>query len=136
MPGELREKIRLWDVLNKILKNNGFIDTEAISTELINLKTQINLLLSEVLGIEHEIDGVHNCDDTYLKTKLAGLDEKIKSLSENVNSDINGIISRIQNINNTSSKISLQNLTNIEFSSMNGNNHRTKISLLPNQISL
>jgi hypothetical protein len=33
MPGELREKIRLWDVLNKILKNNGFIDTEAISTE-------------------------------------------------------------------------------------------------------
>jgi hypothetical protein len=64
------------------------------------------------------------------------LDEKIKSLSENVNSDINGIISRTQGINNTSSKISLQNLTNIEISSMNENNHGTKIIFLPNQISL
>jgi hypothetical protein len=64
------------------------------------------------------------------------LDEEILSLAKNVNSEINGIISRIQGINNTSSKISLQNLTNTEISSMNENNHGTKISLLPNQISL
>jgi hypothetical protein len=81
MPGELREKIRLWEVLNKILKNNGYIDIDAVTTELTNLKTQINVLLSDVLGLEHEIDGVHNYDDTDLKTKLVGLDEKIVSLT-------------------------------------------------------
>jgi hypothetical protein len=49
---------------------------------------------------------------------------------------VNGIIARILGINNTSSKISLQNLSNIEVSTMNANNHGTKILLTPQQISI
>jgi hypothetical protein len=26
MPGELRDKLKLWEILNKILKNNGVVD--------------------------------------------------------------------------------------------------------------
>jgi hypothetical protein len=39
MPGELREKIQLWEVLNKILKNNGYVDIKTVTTELTNLKS-------------------------------------------------------------------------------------------------
>jgi hypothetical protein len=70
IPGELRERKRLWEVLDKILKNNGFIDTDQINSDLANLKNQLNILLSNVLGLEHEIDGIHNYDDTDLKTQL------------------------------------------------------------------
>jgi predicted nucleic acid-binding Zn-ribbon protein len=129
MPGELREKIRLWEVLNQILKNNGYLDIEAVTTELTNLKNQINVLLSDVLGLEHEIDDVHNYDDTDLKSKIDGLNTKLESFKDDVNSDVNGIIARITGINNTSSKISLQNLSNIEVSTMNADNHGTKIIL-------
>jgi hypothetical protein len=31
MLGELREKLKFWEVMNRILKNNGFIDTDAIN---------------------------------------------------------------------------------------------------------
>jgi uncharacterized protein YoxC len=99
MPGELREKIHLWEVLNQILKNNGYVDVSVITTELTNLKTQINVLLSDVLGLEHKIDGVHNYGDTDLKSKLDNLNTKLETLSEHINSDVNGLISRIAGIN-------------------------------------
>jgi hypothetical protein len=70
MPRELREKMDLWEVLNQILKNNGYVDIEAVTTELNNLKNQINILLSDVLGLEHEIDGIHNYDDGDLNSKI------------------------------------------------------------------
>jgi predicted RNA-binding protein len=136
MPVELREKIHLWEVLNQILKNNGYVDIEAVTTELTNLKNQINVLLSDVLGLEHEIDGVHNYDDTDLKSKIDGLNEKLDSFKNDVDSDVNRIIARITGINNTSSKISLHNLSNIEVSTMNGDNHGTRILLTPQQISI
>jgi hypothetical protein len=143
MPGDLREKIHLWEVLNKILKNNGYVGIGVITTELNNLKNQINVLLSDVLGLEHEIDGIHNYDDGTLNTKIDNIEEgmkdledNIKNVKEHIDSDVNGILARIQGINNTSSKISLQNLSNIEVSTMNSNNHGTKILLSPQQISI
>jgi hypothetical protein len=136
MPGELREKIHLCEVLNQILKNNGFVDIAAVLVDLANLKNQINVLLSDVLGLEHEIDGVHNYDDTDLNTKLNSLNTKLETFREAVNSDVNGLISRITGINKTTSKISLQNLLNIEVSTMNASNHGTRIILLPQQITL
>jgi hypothetical protein len=30
MLGELRDKLKLWETLNKILKNNGVVDIEAL----------------------------------------------------------------------------------------------------------
>jgi hypothetical protein len=136
MPGELREKIHLWEVLNQILKNNGYVDIGVVTTEPTNLKNQINILLSDILGLEHEIDGVHNYDDTDIKSKIDGLNEKLDSFKNDVNSDVNGIIARIAGINNISSKISLQNLSNIEVSTMNASNHGTRILLTPQQISI
>jgi hypothetical protein len=59
------------------------------------LKNQINVLLSDVLGLEHEVDDVHNYDDFDLKTKIDGLNEKLESFKEDVNAYVNGVISRI-----------------------------------------
>jgi hypothetical protein len=136
MPGELRERKRLWEVLDKILKNNGFIDADAINTELSNLKNQLNILLSDVLGLEHEIDGIHNYDDAGLKTKLENLQTLINNFTTQINIDINGIVGRLSGINGTASKISLQNTTQIELNTINNQNHGTKINLLPQQIAL
>jgi hypothetical protein len=58
------------DILNKILKNNGYLDADQINEDIQNLKDQINILLSEVLGVEHEIDGIHSYDDTDIKSRL------------------------------------------------------------------
>jgi hypothetical protein len=70
MPGDLREKLQLWEKVNKILKQNGFRDAAQINEDIANLKTKLNTLLSEVLGIEHEIEGVHNYDDAPLKNMI------------------------------------------------------------------
>jgi hypothetical protein len=60
MLGELREKLRFWEVMNRILKNNSFIDADNIIVTISDLKTKVNTLFSSMLGIEHDIDGLHN----------------------------------------------------------------------------
>jgi hypothetical protein len=132
IPQELQEKIKLWEVLNKILKNNGFIDAEAITNDLANLKQQINILLADVLGLEHEIDGVHNYDDTDLKTKLQNLNTSI----EGINSDINNLSNRLSGISTSSSQVAITNLTEVKLSTRDTNNNGTLVDLSPNQIAL
>jgi hypothetical protein len=90
MPGELREKLRLWDVLNKILKDGGVVDMTEVQNTISNLKTQINYLLNEVVGVEHSIDGIHNYDDANIKNQIS-------TISQNVNlnrTDINSLQTR------------------------------------------
>jgi hypothetical protein len=38
MPGELGDKLKLWETLNKILKNNGAVDIEALESVVNELK--------------------------------------------------------------------------------------------------
>jgi hypothetical protein len=42
MPGDLAEKIKLWSVLNRILKNNGYVDADRIEADLATLKTHVD----------------------------------------------------------------------------------------------
>jgi hypothetical protein len=80
MPGDLREKLQLWDVLNKILKNNGYIDSNAILNNISNLKEKLNVILTEVL-VEHDLDNIHNYDDSKIKDTLAELTEKLNTMN-------------------------------------------------------
>jgi hypothetical protein len=38
MPGELRDKLKLQETLNRILKNNGIVDVEALEGVVNELK--------------------------------------------------------------------------------------------------
>jgi hypothetical protein len=86
MPGHLREKLILFvlDVLNKILKNNGFLDTEQINADIANLKSQINTLLSEVFGVEHYIDAIHNYDDMDIKSRLEFMNASLEDMVSDI----------------------------------------------------
>jgi hypothetical protein len=48
------------------------------------LKTQLNYLLNEVVGIEHNIDDLHSYDDSNLKTQLNNLSTTIETYNENM----------------------------------------------------
>jgi hypothetical protein len=88
MPGDPREKIKLWEVLNRILKQNGFIDADQINADIANLKTKLNTLLSEMLGIEHDIAGVHNYDDAPLKNMIVEIKGNLVNFVTDINNDI------------------------------------------------
>jgi hypothetical protein len=102
-----------------------------VTTELNNLKNQINVLLSDVFGLEHEIDSFHSYDDMNLKTNIKGINTELETFIKEMNSNTNGVIAMIAEINNTSSMINLQNLSNIKVSTMNGDNQETSILLSP-----
>jgi hypothetical protein len=60
MPGELRDKLKLQETLNRILKNNGIVDVEALVGVVNEMKTKLNTLINDVLGVEYSIDNIHN----------------------------------------------------------------------------
>jgi hypothetical protein len=145
MPGELREKIKPWEVLNRILKNNGYIDSDAIIADINALKVKLNTLLSEVLGVEHEIDGIHNYDDASLKTQIANISTEttakiaaIQTLVEAIQADTNALVTRLNGITITSSKISLDNPQQIKISTMvtGYDNVGTYLNMYPNSVQL
>jgi seryl-tRNA synthetase len=114
MPGELRDKLKLQETLNRILKNNGVIDIEALEGVVNELKTKLNMLINDVLGVEHSVDNIHNYDDTNIKEELKEITDQIN----NVHTDINNIIAKLININNTTTKLSLTNSNQVEISSL------------------
>jgi FtsZ-binding cell division protein ZapB len=67
MPGELLDKLKLSETLNRILKNNGIVDITALEAVIEELKTKLNTLINDVLGVEHSIDEIHNYDDSNIK---------------------------------------------------------------------
>jgi hypothetical protein len=82
MPGELRDKLKLQETLNRILKNNGIVDVEALATVVNELKTKLNTLINDVLGVERSIDNIHNYDDTNLKEDLQEINGKFKVFTQ------------------------------------------------------
>jgi regulator of PEP synthase PpsR (kinase-PPPase family) len=64
MTGDLRDKLKLWETLNKILKNSGVVDIEALESVVNELKTTLNTLINDMLGVEYSINNIHNYDDT------------------------------------------------------------------------
>jgi hypothetical protein len=96
------------------------------------VNAQIKELNKKILSLKNYINAlIPKIDTSKFATKSQifkdgnpekGVEIKKKSFHSfrnDVNSDVNGIIVRITGINNTSSKISLQNLSNIEVSTMN-----------------
>jgi hypothetical protein len=136
MPGDLREKIKLWEVLNKILKQNGFIDADQINSDIANLKTKLNTLLAEVLGIEHDIDGVHNYDDAPLKNKIVELQGNLVDFVNDINNDINNLSARLNGLNVTSSRLSLTNDSSIEANVVAGDIKLTQLKMTTNFVSM
>jgi hypothetical protein len=132
LPGDLREKLTLLDILNKILKNNGFLDADQINSDIQALKDQINLLLQQVLGVEHDIDGIHNYDDTDLKTRLEDMLRSIDGLAD----DVDTLAGRLGGINSTTSSISIFNQNSVKASVLDNGFSQTTIKFLPGQISL
>jgi FtsZ-binding cell division protein ZapB len=80
MPGELRDKLKLWETLNRILKNNGVVDIEALVTVVNELKAKLNTLINDVLGVKHSIYNIHNYDDPNLKEELKEINDQIQGV--------------------------------------------------------
>jgi hypothetical protein len=136
LPGDLREKIQVWEVLNKILKNIGFIDADAITNDLSNLKIKINSLINEVLGVGHDIDGIHNYDDNSIKDSIQQLTNKFNQLTTDVSNDLTIVLSKLNGITSLSSKLSLENASNIELLTLNDSNSGSRVLLSQQQLIL
>jgi seryl-tRNA synthetase len=111
---ELRDKLKLWETLNRILKNNGVVDMEALVGVVNELKAKLNTLINDVLGVEHSIDNIHNYDDTNIKEDLKEITDQIN----NVHTDINNITAKLINMTSTTTKLSLTNSNQVEISSL------------------
>jgi hypothetical protein len=83
--GELKDKIRLWEVLNRILKNNGFIDANEINPTIIDLKTKVNTLLSNELCLEHDIDDIPNYGAGSLQNQITELKGNLVDFVNDIN---------------------------------------------------
>jgi hypothetical protein len=122
-PEELSERIKLWEVLNKILKNNGYIDADAILCQLEALKEKLNILLSEVLGVEHTVDTLHNYDDTNIKDMIT---ESIQNINDDLTTLLQGVIS-------TTPILTLRNNNKID---LHTDDLQSLLTLAPSQISI
>jgi seryl-tRNA synthetase len=114
MPGELRDKLKLQETLNRILKNNGVVDIEALEGAVNELKTKLNTLINDVLGVEHSIDNIHNYDDTNIKAELKEITDQIQG----VHTDINNITAKLINMTSTTTKLSLINSNQVKINSL------------------
>jgi seryl-tRNA synthetase len=133
MPSELRDKLKLQETLNRILKNNGIVDIEALEGVVNELKTKLNTLINDVLGVEHSIDEIHNYDDTNIKAELKEITDQIQG----VHTNINNITAKLNNITNTTTKLSLKNSSLVEINYVvNDNDDRSQAIIQPQYILL
>jgi seryl-tRNA synthetase len=133
MPGELRDKLKLQETLNRLLKNNGVVDIEVPDGVVNELKTKLNILINNILKIEHSIDNIHNYDYTNIKENLQEITEQIN----NVHTDINNITAKLNNITNTTTKLSLKNQSLVEIKSVvNDNDDGSQAIIAPQYILL
>jgi low affinity Fe/Cu permease len=90
--------------IKQILKNNALVDIEALEGVVNELKTKLNTLINDVLGVEHTTNNIHNYDDTNIKKKLKEITDQIG----NVHTDINNITAKLSSITSTTTKLSLK----------------------------
>jgi uncharacterized protein YoxC len=132
MPGELRDKLKLQETLNRILKNNGFVDIEALENVVNELKAKLNTVINDVLGVEHSIDNIHNYYDTNIKKNL----QEITCQIQGVHTDINNITAKLNNITSTTTKLSLKNSSLVEIKSVvNDNDDGSQAIIAPQYTS-
>jgi seryl-tRNA synthetase len=111
MPGELRDKLKLQETLNKILKNNGVVDIEELEDVVNELKAKLNTLINDVLRVEYSIDNIHNYVDTNIKENLKEITDQIQG----VHTGINNITAKLSNIISTTTRLILKNPNAVEI---------------------
>jgi hypothetical protein len=132
MPGDLREKLKLMDILDKILKNSKYLDTAQIYADIENLKSKINTLLDDVLGVEHEIDEIHNYDDTNLQRKI----QDAEAPTESLRSELEFLANRLEGIRCSEDEIEIKNSQSIKTTTLDSGFNQSTIKILPGQINL
>jgi hypothetical protein len=153
MPPELRERLTLQAKIDYIFKTGGIVDLGQIEDSITALKNQLNAMLSQVLGLEHTIDGVHNYDDTSIKSQLATsltmaqnaqadvgtMQSRVSVLegtSAQATGDISGLLAKTTNITGTMTGTTIHPSNTISLSTKTGNNHGTSIDLLPGYMTI
>jgi hypothetical protein len=153
MPPELRDRLILQAKIDHILKTSGIADLTQLENDLSALKLQLNNVLSQVLGLEHNMDNVHNYDDTSVKSQLA----TALTMAQNAQADVGTMQSRVNVLEGTSATATgdistLQGKTaaiagsaasttihptsSVGLSTKAANNHGTSIDLLPGYLTL
>jgi seryl-tRNA synthetase len=77
---------------------------DALAIVVNELKTKLNTLINDFLGVEHSFDNIHNYDNTNLKEDL----QEISQQSNNIHTDINNITAKLNNITSTNTKLILK----------------------------
>jgi hypothetical protein len=121
------------------LKNNGYIDIDHINTTINTLKVQINVLLNEVLGVEHEIDNIHEYDDTSIQARIGqneqDIDYMIQLLYDH-GGEIAILLGKLNGIKSLTSSLSLFNENHLKMSVLDNGYNQTTIDLTPNDTNL
>jgi hypothetical protein len=93
--------------------------------------------------LEHDIDNIHNYDDTNVKTQLQNLttsvEEKISEITadvRDVQNDVDGLSTRINGISSTSTQVAIQNGSKILLTASFAEGSGSFAQLLPAQVTL
>jgi seryl-tRNA synthetase len=108
------------------------VDIEALERVVNKLKTKLNTLINDVLGVKHSIDNTHNYDNVNIKEELKEISDQIN----NVHTDINNITAKLSNMTSTTTKLALNNLTQVEINSIINENDKSHGIFAPQYILL
>jgi hypothetical protein len=139
IPGDFQEKLTLTGLLRTILKNNGFIDINHINSVINTLKVQINVLLNEVLGVEHDIDATHNYDDSSIKSRIEQNEQDIDYILEELTDhggEILALVGKLIGIKSLTSSLSLFNEYSYKSSTLDNVYDQTTLQMVPVQINM
>jgi seryl-tRNA synthetase len=103
-----------------------------LTSKIEELKTKLNTLINDVLGVEHSIDNIHNYDHTNIKEDLKEISDQIG----NVHTDINNITAKLANVTSTTTKLALNNSTQVEINSIVNENDGSHGIFAPQYILL
>jgi hypothetical protein len=121
--------------MNRILKNNGFIDADNIIATINDLKTKVSMLLSSLLGIEHDLYGLHNFDLGPLLNQITELYGRVDDFVNDINNDINAFNKKLAGYSATSSQLTLSNNHAIDTRvDVGGENLGVRIMISPQDV--
>jgi division protein CdvB (Snf7/Vps24/ESCRT-III family) len=92
IPRKLKNKLKLQ---KKNLKNNKIINIETLKNIINKLKTKLNTLINDVLGVEHTIDNIYNYNNTNLKEDLQEINEQIQGVYTDINNITDDVVSSV-----------------------------------------
>jgi hypothetical protein len=108
------------------------VDVDSINANIAALKTQLNALISEVLGVEHDIDGIHNYEETTLRGDIANIKERL-NLTAN---DIAILTAKVIGFSYSPSQTTVSNGAVIDLTTMTSDNIGTRVIMTKNQVAI